>query len=129
MSYNSTYHIYSNDNNTHVNSGTDNHFSPYEATSPYVQLRKLHHSVIDHIDGNKEESQQLDEKRQSIDFPSSPPPETAHNGLKYSSSYSLGSTSPSNWSEPSKTLNHEIDPVNTTIRKSSPLGMSFVLFE
>ncbi|KAL0142991.1 apses-type HTH transcription regulator, partial [Mucor lusitanicus] len=91
---NSPYHLYNNNSGgASTTTTTTEHYSssPYDnasTTSPYVQQRKLHHSVIDHI-ADKEPYQHhhqysQDQRRSSIDLPTSPPPE----GLKYSSASS-----------------------------------------
>ncbi|CEP17877.1 hypothetical protein [Parasitella parasitica] len=108
-----SYHLYENHHNSNGNASENNNYSssPYENTSsPYVQQRKLHHSVIDHID--KEPYQA--ERRGSIDLPTSPPPE----GLKYSA--------PSVWPDATAPprLNDLSDNTSSTAtdRKDSPLG-------
>lgn len=62
----------------------DHHFSPY---NPYIQQRKSILSKEDH----------LDERRHSIHFPSSPPPETTQ--MKFAFSSPIQNSS-STWAEP-----------------------------
>jgi hypothetical protein len=124
----SSYHIYSNDNPSNATTNSDN-FSPYDhSNSPYIQQRKLQHaSVIDHVDKNESEEQN---RRGSIDFPTSPPPEastttstTPTSGLaKYSSYVSASSSS---WSESNRPLPQDMDAAN---RKSLPLGKLYNVY-
>ncbi|KAL9554508.1 hypothetical protein PS6_003378 [Mucor atramentarius] len=111
---NSSYHLYNNNNNNGSGGAATEHYSssPYDnasTASPYVQQRKLHHSVIDHIAADKEPYHYHEEQRRnSIDLPTSPPPE----GLKYSSASS------SVWPD--------VDTTSATAaavdRKDAPLG-------
>lgn len=108
---NHSYNIYPSDNH----SSSDHHFSsPYEShTSPYLHSAASTNRTIAKPAADKEE-----EKR-SIDFPSSPPPESsATHTLKYSGSnspYPLNNTnsSPPSWSESNN---------DSSTNRKSPLG-------
>ncbi|KAK4513661.1 3',5'-cyclic-nucleotide phosphodiesterase [Mucor velutinosus] len=117
---NSSYHLYGNNNNN--NSGgatTTDHYSssPYDnapTTSPYVQQRKLHHSVIDHIADKEPYHHHGEQRRNSIDLPTSPPPE----GLKYSS------TSSAVWPDADTTSAAAAAAAAASDRKDASLGSS-----
>lgn len=120
------YHIYSNTDNPSNGTAGSNSFSSYDhGNSPYIQQRKSHQpSVIDHVDTKNE--QEAHNRRGSIDFPTSPPPEASSTaGLTKYSSYSLSGTS-SSWSDSHRSLTQDIDTTitaNTSSRKASQLGI------
>lgn len=117
----SSYHLYDNHHNGGGTSDNTNYSSPYEnATSPYVQQRKLHHSVIDHIDKEPYHT----ERRNSIDLPTSPPPES----LKYTTSASSSVWPDSTSTATTPRLNDLVDNTSSASsaavdRKASPLGI------
>ncbi|KAI8389483.1 hypothetical protein BD560DRAFT_79880 [Blakeslea trispora] len=105
----STYSLYDNP------SGANHHpsfsSSPSFHASPYVQHRKLTQSTLD-----------KEQRKSSIDFPSSPPPENA--SVKYSTLYSLDnhhSSHQHSWSETTNKSSHETK--DTSLNKTSPLGI------
>lgn len=77
--------------------------------SPYVQQRKLSYSITTtHIKEEPEEEHHVDERRHSIQFPSSPPPETTNK-----TPLKIGFSSPS-----SSTSWTELQPLDTQSKSS-----------
>lgn len=101
-----SYNIYPSD----AHSSSDHHFSsPYEShTSPYLQSTVPPNRAA----AAKPTPVDKEEEKRSIDFPSSPPPESSATTLKYvGSPYPLNSSPPS-WSEPN----------DSSANRKSPLG-------